>query len=99
MNNNIEYIKENVEKFEKLYEIVLEEKKFVLLTPNYFKKIKTLIYLSGFLYNLFQLEDIKIFNEEMLDYKEEIENFHNDSIDIYNTLLYDNEIEEVISSL
>ena len=78
----MEHIQKNVEKFEKLYEIVLEQSNYTLLTPEYLKNFKTLIYLAGFIYNHFQLYKTDIYDEEILNYKTEIENFHFDSIEI-----------------
>jgi hypothetical protein len=93
------HIKQNIKKFEKLYEIVYEYKNSELLTPDYFKYFKALIYLSGFIHNLFELYKVEIEDEEILDYKNEIEKFYNDSIEIYSSLTYNNEIHEIISNL
>jgi hypothetical protein len=93
------YIQENINKFEKLYEIVLKDSNSELLTPYYFKKLNALVYLSGFIHNYFKLDDSCIYNEELLNYKKEIDKFHYDSIEIYNTLSYNNEIEEIILNL
>ena len=95
----MEHINQNINKFEKLYEIVLEQSNYMLLTPKYLKSLKALIYLAGFIYNHFQLYKIEIYDEETLNYKIEIEKFHLDSIDEYNRIVYDNDIQEIISSL
>ena len=95
----MEHIKQNIYKFVKLYEIVLEYSKYELLTPKYLKSLKALVYLAGFTYNLFQLEKIEFNDEDLINYKTEIEKFHFDSIDEYNNITYDDEINEIISSL
>jgi hypothetical protein len=95
----MEHINQNINKFEKLYEIVLEDTNYTLLTPKYLKNLKSLIYLAGFIYNHFQLYKIEIYDEDLLNYKIEIEKFHLDSIDEYNRIVYDNDIQEIISSL
>jgi hypothetical protein len=95
----MEYINQNINKFEKLYKIVLEQSNYTLLTPKYLKSLKALIYLAGFIYNHFQIENPEIYDEDLLNYKIEIEKFHLDSIDEYNRIVYDNDIHEIISSL
>jgi hypothetical protein len=95
----MKYIKENILKFEKLYYIVEEHNNYELLTPNYFKYLKTLIYFSGFINNLFLLEKNEIYEDDILHYKNEIEKFYQDSIEIYTTIKYDNEIQEIIFNL
>jgi hypothetical protein len=95
----MDHIKQNIDKFVKLYEIVLEYSKYELLTPKYIKSLKALIYLAGFIYNLFQLEKVEFKDEDLINYKTEIEKFHLDSIDDYKRITYDDEIHEIISSL
>jgi hypothetical protein len=95
----MEHIHKNIEKFEKLYEIVLENRNCNLLTPKYLKNFKALIYLAGFIYNHFQLYKTEIYDEEILNYKKEIEKFHLDSIEDYKRIIYDNDIQEILISL
>ena len=95
----MEHIHKNIEKFEKLYEIVLENTDRSLLTPKYLKNYKALIYLAGFIYNHFQLYKTEIYDEEILNYKKEIEKFHLDSIEDYKRIIYDNDIQEILISL
>jgi len=95
----MEHIQKNIEKFEKLYEIVLENSNNTLLTPKYLKNLKSLIYLAGFIYNHFQLYKTEIYDEDLLNYKTEIEKFHLDSIEEYRNIVYDNDIQETLISL
>lgn len=95
----MKHIEENIKKFEKLYEIVLEQSNYTLLTPKYLKNFKALVYLAGFIYNLFVLEKLDIYDDELLNYKDEIEKFHFDSIDQYKNIVYDNDIHEILTSL
>jgi hypothetical protein len=95
----MEHIEKNIYKFVKLYEIVLEDNNFELLTPRYLKNFKTLVYLAGFICNHFHIEKIKIYDEDLLNYKEEIEKFHYDSIENYNKIVYDDDIQNIISNL
>ncbi len=95
----MEHIKENIEKFVKLYEIVSEDSNCELLTPRYLNNFKTIVYLAGFIYNLFQIEKIEIYDEELLNYKSEIEKFHFDSIENYNKIVYDDVIQKILYEL
>lgn len=95
----MEHIEENIAKFIKLYDLVLEDSDYELLTPRYLNNFKTLVYLAGFIYNLFQIEKIEICDEELLNYKAEIEKFHLDSIENYNKIVYDDIIQKILYDL